>query len=598
MNAQIDARGHAEIIDVGGPVLHARTEDRFALNESVRVGPQRLMGEVLRLDGDQITVQVFEDTTGLKPGDSVEGSGQSLSVLLGPGLLGGIFDGLLRPLTDTDAAFIEPGLGDRAAARFNFDPEIESGQKLNGGAAIGRIVSDSIIDERCLCPTHIGGDVIDVIAAGSYSSDEVICRIRDADGNEHALTMQHRWPVRQPRPVRQRLPGNTPLITGQRIVDSLFPIARGGRAALPGGFGTGKTILQQSIAKWCDADVIIYVGCGERGNEMAEVLREFPELTDPRTGRRLSERSVIIANTSNMPVAAREASIYAGVTVAEYFRDQGLDVAMLADSTSRWAEALREISGRLGELPAEAGYPAYLGSRKAEFYERAGHVENLAGSTGSVTLIGAVSPPGGDFSEPVTLYTQRNVRCFWPLDRDRARARFYPAIHPLNAYSEDAEQLGGWWRTQGAPRWHEYRRRLLELLEAQVQLERMARIVGKDTLPASQRLTLLNAELANEAFLRQSAMSDIDAYCSPTRQLAMLDTLMRFIDQAEAALNRGAAIEAIQGLPVLRRLRRMGEEIGNDAVEQLETLRSSIDAALAKLGTEQKQTSEEAEHGE
>jgi len=410
-----------------------------------------------------------------------------------------------------------------------------------------------------------------------------VLRLRQADGAERALTLIQRWPVRAPRPAAERLPTDTPLITGQRILDSLFPVARGGRAALPGGFGTGKTILQQAVAKWCDADVIIYVGCGERGNEMAEVLREFPELEDPRTGRRLSERSVIIANTSNMPVAAREASIYTGVTVAEYFRDMGLDVAMLADSTSRWAEALREISGRLGELPAEAGYPAYLGSRKAEFYERAGRVRTLAGDTGSVTLIGAVSPPGGDFSEPVTLYTQRNVRCFWPLDRERARARFYPAIHPLNAYSEDAEALGAWWREQGSPRWHEFRRRLLELLESQVQLERMARIVGKDTLPASQRLTLLNAELANDAFLRQSAMSDTDAYCAPARQIAMLRTLMRFVERAEAALEGGASIDDIQSLPLLRRLRRMGEEIGNDRVERFEPLRGEIDEALAKL---------------
>ncbi|MDT8438609.1 MAG: V-type ATP synthase subunit A, partial [Wenzhouxiangellaceae bacterium] len=472
MTTDSNHRGRAEIIEVGGPVLRARVTGRFTLNESVRVGHQRLMGEVLRLADDEITVQVFEDTTGLRPGDPVEGSGQPLSVLLGPGLLGGIFDGLLRPLTGTDAAFIEPGLGDRRPEGFDFESEVKVGDRLDGGASLGRIKSDGVIAEHCLLPINVAGEVIEIVDAGEYAADAVIARLRDDDGAEHAVSMQQRWPVRQPRPVRERLPGDTPLITGQRIIDSLFPVARGGRAALPGGFGTGKTILQQSIAKWCDADVIIYVGCGERGNEMAEVLRTFPELSDPRTGRHLSERSVIIANTSNMPVAAREASIYTGVTVAEYFRDQGLDVAMLADSTSRWAEALREISGRLGELPAEAGYPAYLGSRKAEFYERAGRVENLAGSQGSVTLIGAVSPPGGDFSEPVTLYTQRNVRCFWPLDRDRARARFYPAIHPLNAYSEDAEELGRWWREQGAPRWHEHRRRLLELLEAQVQLER------------------------------------------------------------------------------------------------------------------------------
>ena len=586
----------ARIFELGGPVLRARAEGAFRLNEAVAVGRNRLIGEVLRLDGDEITVQVFEDTTGLKPGDPVEGSGLPLAVELGPGLLGGIFDGLLRPLTGTTEAFVAPGMQPREDRSFAFEPRLKIGDQLEAGQAFGRIVDDGLIEVLCLAAPGLSGELLEIAPAGEYSRDASIGRLRDADGVEHRLELVQRWPVRTPRPARRRLPGDTPLITGQRIIDSLFPVARGGRAALPGGFGTGKTILQQSVAKWCDADVIIYVGCGERGNEMAEVLREFPQLEDPRTGRPLSERSVIIANTSNMPVAAREASIYTGVTVAEYFRDMGLDVAMLADSTSRWAEALREISGRLGELPAEAGYPAYLGSRKAEFYERAGRVETLSGQTGSVTLIGAVSPPGGDFSEPVTLYTQRNVRCFWPLDRERARARFYPAIHPLNAYSEDAEALGAWWREQGSPRWHEFRRKMLELLQAQVQLERMARIVGKDTLPATQRLALLNAELANEAFLRQSAMSDTDAYCSPERQIAMLRTLMRFIDRAEAALAEGASIEAIQSLPVLRRLRRMGEEIGNERIAAFDALQADLDAALD--GLERKRADDEARETE
>ena len=586
MSATNPAARHAataRIFEVGGPVLRARAEGAFRLNEAVSVGHDRLIGEVSRLDGDEITVQVFEDTTGLKLGDPVEGSGLALAVDLGPGLLGGIFDGLLRPLTGTDAAFIAPGMSLREERRFPFEPLLKPGDRLESGQAFGRICDDRLVSVRCLLAPGLSGELLEIAALGDYPRDATVGRLRDKDGLEHPLQLVQRWPVRTPRPARRRLPGDTPLITGQRILDSLFPVARGSRAALPGGFGTGKTILQQSIAKWCDADVIIYVGCGERGNEMAEVLREFPELEDPRTGRRLSERSVIIANTSNMPVAAREASIYTGVTVAEYFRDMGLDVAMLADSTSRWAEALREISGRLGELPAEAGYPAYLGSRKAEFYERAGRVETLSGDTGSVTLIGAVSPPGGDFSEPVTLYTQRNVRCFWPLDRNRARARFYPAINPLTAYSEDAEALGAWWREQGVPRWHEFRRKLLELLESQVQLERMARIVGKDTLPARQRLALLNAELAGDAFLRQSAMSKTDAYCSPARQIAMLHTLILFVERAEAALAEGAAIEAIQSLPLLRRLRRMGEEIANDRTEEFALLQADIEAALAGL---------------
>ena len=583
----------ARIVQVGGPVLRAETDGIFRSNEAVEVGHQRLIGEVLRLDGNQIVVQVFEETAGLKPGDPVTGTGRPLSVRLGPGLLGGIFDGLLRPLTGSDESFIEPGFTVTAAGRIPFTPVVEKGDALTQGQAFGKVVRDGRPDLLCMVAPGVSGTVETIAQAGDVGETDTVCGLAGEDGQTHELSCSQIWPVRDPRPARQRLPANSPLITGQRIMDTLFPVARGGRAALPGGFGTGKTILQQSVAKWCDADIIIYVGCGERGNEMAEVLREFPELEDPRTGRPLSERSVIIANTSNMPVAAREASIYTGVTVAEYFRDMGFDVAMLADSTSRWAEALREISGRLGELPAEAGYPAYLGSRKAEFYERAGRTEALSGAVGSVTLIGAVSPPGGDFSEPVTLYTQRNVRCFWPLDRERARARFYPAIHPLQAYSEDADELGQWWREQGYPEWDGHRRRLLELLGEQVQLERMARIVGKDTLPAPQQLALLNAELANEAFLRQSAMSDVDAFCTPERQIAMMRTLMRFIDRSHSALEGGMSVAEIAGLPLLRRVRRMGEEIGNDEVERFEKLQADIDAALASSGAVESGTGSE-----
>jgi V/A-type H+/Na+-transporting ATPase subunit A len=584
MSPSSNGGASARIVEVGGPVLRAESGGVFRSNEAVEVGHQRLIGEVLRLDGSQIVVQVFEETAGLKPGDPVAGTGRPLSVRLGPGLLGGIFDGLLRPLTGSEAAFIEPGFAVAASGKIPFEPTVRSGQQLALGQAFGKVVREHRPDLLCMVPPAISGKVVRIAPAGEVGEDETVCELESDEGEQHALSPSQIWPVRDPRPVRRRLSASGPLITGQRIMDTLFPVARGGRAALPGGFGTGKTILQQSVAKWCDADIIIYVGCGERGNEMAEVLREFPELEDPRTGRPLSERSVIIANTSNMPVAAREASIYTGVTVAEYFRDMGFDVAMLADSTSRWAEALREISGRLGELPAEAGYPAYLGSRKAEFYERAGRCEALSGAVGSVTLIGAVSPPGGDFSEPVTLYTQRNVRCFWPLDRERARARFYPAIHPLQAYSEDADELGQWWREQGYPEWDRDRRRLLELLGEQVQLERMARIVGKDTLPAAQQLALLNAELANEAFLRQSAMSDTDAFCTPQRQIAMMRTLMRFIDRSQTALEAGMEVAEIAGLPLLRRIRRMGEEIGNDEVDRFEKLQAGIDAQLGASG--------------
>jgi V/A-type H+-transporting ATPase subunit A len=375
------------------------------------------------------------------------------------------------------------------------------------------------------------------------------------------------------------------MITGQRIMDTLFPVARGGRAAIPGGFGTGKTILQEALAKWCDADVIVYVGCGERGNERAEVLDEFPGLDDPRSGRPLMERTVIIANTSNMPVAAREASIYSAITVAEYFRDQGLHVALMADSTSRWAEALREISGRLGELPGEAGYPAYLSSRLAEFYERAARAQTLSGKEGSVTIIGAISPPAGDFSEPVTMHTRRYVRTFWALDRDRAQARFYPAIHPLRSYSEDAAQLARWWQIQGNADWRPSRKQILTLLEQQERLERMARIVGKDALPEAQQLTLLCAELINDGYLRQSAFSPVDRFCSPARQTAMLRILMRFIELAGEALDADISPEQIVELPILRRLQRLGEELGEDQIDSIEKLWHSLETEFESLET-------------
>jgi V/A-type H+-transporting ATPase subunit A len=380
--------------------------------------------------------------------------------------------------------------------------------------------------QSILVPPGFGGRIESVEPEGEYPEDEPIAVLVGVDGTQQQVAMRHAWPVRTPRPVANRLPASAPMITGQRILDTLFPVARGGRAALPGGFGTGKTVLQEALAKWCDADVIVYVGCGERGNEMAEVLDEFPKLEDPRTGRPLAERTVIIANTSNMPVAAREASIYTAISVAEYFRDQGLHVALMADSTSRWAEALREVSGRLGELPGEAGYPAYLSSRLAEFYERAARVTTLDGKEGSVTIIGAVSPPAGDFSEPVTLHTKRYVRCFWALDRQRAQARFYPAIHPLQSYSADADALAAWWKLSGNPDWITQRQRVLALLEQQSHLERMARIVGRDALPAQQQLKLLCADLVNEGFLRQSSFSKVDRYCSPQRQAAMISVLL------------------------------------------------------------------------
>ncbi len=555
-----------------GPVLHARvTQGEFRLGDAIEVGGQSHPGEVIRLKGDELVGEVYEDTTGLRPGDAVHGPGGPLSVRLGPGLLGHIFDGLLRPLDKT-----------AGGGQIAFRPLVKSGDMLKHGAPIGEFPGGGV-KQLCLLPPDIGGTVDTIVSEGSYAPDALVCTIRVAADIKHQIGFFHLWPVREARPVAERLPADEPMITGQRILDTLFPVARGGQAAIPGGFGTGKTVLQETLAKWCDADVIVYVGCGERGNEMAEVLHEFPQLIDPRSGRGLMERTIIIANTSNMPVAAREASIYTAVTVGEYFRDQGLNVALMADSTSRWAEALREVSGRLGELPGEAGYPAYLGSRLAEFYERAAKVKTLSGAAGSLTIIGAVSPPAGDFSEPVTANTKRYVRAFWGLDRERAQARFFPAINPLQSYSEHAQRFAAWWTMRGNSEWHAHREQLLKLLERQADLERMARIVGKDALPPAQQLTLLCAELVNEAFLRQSAFSEVDRYCSPQRQTAMLKLILRFIALAEDALANGVPPQRIAELDALRRLQRMGEEIGENEQEKFSDLAESVEAAMASL---------------
>jgi V/A-type H+/Na+-transporting ATPase subunit A len=566
---------------VGGPVLRARVEGPFHVFEALAIGDRRLLGEVIQLRDEEIVAQVYEDTTGLEPGMVVEGRGHPLSVTLGPGLLGGIYDGLLRPLTGTADFEIQPGMDVKRAQRFPVEFTVAAGEVLEAGSIFGS--ARSVRDEPLLVPPGARGRVDWVATPGEYDAHATLLILVGADGKRHELSMQHDWPVRKPRPVQERRPAHAPMITGQRILDTLFPVARGGRAALPGGFGTGKTVLQEALAKWCDADVIVYVGCGERGNEMAEVLDEFPKLDDPRTGRPLAERTVIIANTSNMPVAAREASIYTAITVAEYFRDQGLNVALMADSTSRWAEALREVSGRLGELPGEAGYPAYLSSRLAEFYERAARVTTLNGREGSVTIIGAISPPAGDFSEPVTLHTKRYVRCFWALDRQRAQARFYPAIHPLQSYGSDPQALADWWQHAGNPDWLTQRQRVLALLEAQSQLERMARIVGRDALPAQQQLKLLCADLFNEGFLRQSSFSPVDRFCSPTRQVAMLSVLLHFMDHAEAAVAAGLAPARLAALPMLRTLQRLGEEFGEDDLLRLRQLPRQIDYEIDQL---------------
>jgi V/A-type H+-transporting ATPase subunit A len=574
----------ARIHWISGPVLRARADGAFVLREAIRVGPAGLLGEVIRLNGDEIVAQVYEDTTGLRPGIEVTGTGALLGIHVGPGLLGHIFDGLLRPLT--------PPL----STRFGFDPTVNQGMTVSPGAVFAHLSVPKGRAQRALVPPDIGGTVTWIASPGEYADHEIVLRLRTDGGTECAVSLRHFWPVRTPRPALRRLAADEPLVTGQRVLDSLFPVALGGKGAIPGGFGTGKTILLEALAKGCNADVIVYLGCGERGNEMASVLEEFPLLEDPRTGRSLMERTVIIANTSNMPVAAREASIYSAVTVAEYFRDQGLHVALMADSTSRWAEALREVSGRFGELPGEGGYPTYLSSRLADFYERAAKVTTLAGDTGSVTLLGSISPPSGDFSEPVTSHSKRYVRSFWALDAKRAQARFYPAVNPLQSYSEDALDVADWWlerysavptararAASGANEWLELRRRFLTLLDEQARLERMARIIGKDALPARQRLTLLCAELINEAFLRQSAFSPIDRYCGPDRQAGMMRLLVHFVELAEAAAATGVTPERIAALEVLRPLTRMGEDIAENQIEAMSALEKQLDQAFTSL---------------
>jgi len=567
----------ARITWIGGPVLRAHTSGAFRMREAVSVGEAGLLGEVVRIDGDEIVAQVYEDTTGLAPGAPVTGSGDLFGIRLGPGLLGNIYDGLLRPLTG------------EVPREFDFVPSVAAGSRIGGGAVFG-----SAGAQACLVPPDVEGEVLTVAGAGRYRDDAPVLSVRTPAGAVREVALAHFWPVRRPRPVRERLPSDEPLVTGQRILDSVFPVALGGKAAIPGGFGTGKTVLLETLAKACSADVIVYLGCGERGNEMAGVLAELPQLDDPRSGRPLMERTVIIANTSNMPVAAREASIYSAVTVAEYFRDQGLNVALMADSTSRWAEALREISARLGELPGESGYPPYLASRLADFYERAARVRTLGGALGSVTLLGSVSPPSGDLSEPVTSHTRRYVRSFWALDTRRAHARFYPAIDPLGSYSEDAGELAGWWGKvyAGLPRevrspasgpneWVELRRRLLTLLQEHARLERMARIIGKDALPPRQQLTLFCAELANEALLRQSAFSEKDLLCGPQRQGLMLRIVSRFVELAHGALDAGAGLTRITSLGCVRRLQRMKDEIGDAELERLVELAARMESEFA-----------------
>ncbi|MBN1246009.1 MAG: V-type ATP synthase subunit A [Anaerolineae bacterium] len=576
-----------DLIWVNGPVVRARGSSRIRMYEVVQVGPEHLVGEVIGLDHQEITIQVYEETSGLRPGTAVYGTGALLSVELGPGLVSSIFDGIQRPLPVMErrsGAFIGRGIQLTPLYRkqsWRFTPLAHEGTELSGGAILGEVPETPLVTHRVMVPPAVSGRLSWLAPEGTYTLEDVIAIITD-DRGEHRLTMLQQWPVRTPRPYRNRLRPTELLVTGQRVLDTFFPLAKGGTAAIPGGFGAGKTVLQHQVAKWSNADVIIYVGCGERGNEMSDVLRQFPELRDPASGRPLMERTILIANTSNMPVAAREASIYTGVTLAEYYRDMGYDVAMMADSTSRWAEALREISGRLEEMPAEEGFPAYLPARLAEFYERAGRVTTLGGARGSVSLIGAVSPPGGDFSEPVTQHTRRFVRCFWALDKDLASERHFPAINWLRSYSQYVDELSAWWSDHLAPEWHELRARALDLLQREDHLRQIVQLIGADALPDDQRLVLETARLLREGLLQQSALDDIDTYTTIGKQVGMLKLILAFHDHGSRLIGKGCPITLVRDLPVVERIVRIKQTVPNDATGQADSgALDAIDQALS-----------------
>lgn len=573
---------------INGPVVRAQGSRHVNMLELVEVGEERLVGEVIGLKGDNITIQVYEETSGMHPGAPVYTTGLPLSVELGPGLLRSIFDGVQRPLPlieGESGSFIGRGMHLdplQRNDRWNFTPLLKVGDEVTGGMVLGTVPETEAFEHRIMVPPNMKGTLSWIAPEKMYTISEPIARIKTADGEKEVAMLQY-WPVRRARPYRARSGKGQPLITGQRVLDTFFPLAKGGTAAIPGAFGSGKTVTQHSIAKWADAQVVVYIGCGERGNEMTEVLQEFPHLIDPRSGRPLMERTVLIANTSNMPVAAREASIYTGITIAEYYRDMGYHVALMADSTSRWAEALREISGRLEELPAEEGYPAYLADRLAEFYERAGAVETLSGYSGSVSVIGAVSPPGGDFSEPVTQHTKRFIRCFWALDKSLASARHFPSINWLDSYSEYMEGVASWWQEQVGQDWYGMRSQAMGILSEESRLSQIVKLVGSDTLPDEQRLILETARLLREGFLQQSSFDAVDSFSTVQKQIRMLGLILYFHQRAGRVIKRGAPIGLIHDLPVVNTLIRMKTAVTNDELNKFDDIQNDINTQIEKL---------------
>lgn len=585
----MDAKHTGKIYGINGPVIYLKGRTGFKMSEMVYVGEERLVGEVISLDKDRTTIQVYEETSGLKPGEIVEGTGDAVSVILAPGIINNIFDGIERPLEKiaqaSNGAFITRGVSvDSLDLDKLWDTHmtVAEGDALQGGAIIAEVPETHAIVHKCMVPPDVEGIVVSVVPDGQYHINDTLVVIETTEGERKELSMMQKWPIRVPRPVHHRYSARVPLVTGQRVMDTMFPLAKGGTAAIPGGFGTGKTMSQHQIAKWSDADIIVYIGCGERGNEMTDVLNEFPELKDPKTGHSLMQRTVLIANTSDMPVAAREASIYTGITIAEYFRDMGYSVALMADSTSRWAEALREMSGRLQEMPGEEGYPAYLGSRLAQFYERAGMVKTLGseGRTGALSVIGAVSPPGGDISEPVSQATLRIVKVFWGLDSSLAYKRHFPAINWLTSYSLYVDNMGKWFEENVNEKFMVDRQKMMTLLQEEAELDEIVKMVGMDALSAGDRLKMEAARSIREDFLHQNSFHDVDTYTPLHKQFLMMELIMAFYEESAQALAGGASIRNILNMPIREKIGRFKYVLPENVDEEYEKISRELDKEL------------------
>ena len=571
------------IYGINGPVIYLKGNTGFKMSEMVYVGQENLVGEVISLKKDATTVQVFEETSGLKPGETVTASGDAISVTLGPGILDNIFDGIQRPLSviaEQSGKYISRGMQVSSLDTeklWDVHMTITEGMEVYGGTIIAEVPETASIVHKSMVPPNLHGTIKSVVSDGKYNITQTLAVLTLEDGTEYPLKLAQKWPIRIPRPTSKRYPASKPLVTGQRILDTLFPIAKGGTAAVPGGFGTGKTMTQHQIAKWSDADIIIYIGCGERGNEMTQVLEDFSKLHDPKTGNALMARTSLIANTSNMPVAAREASIYTGITMAEYYRDMGYDVAIMADSTSRWAEALRELSGRLEEMPAEEGFPAYLASRLSAFYERAGMMQNLNGTEGSVSIIGAVSPQGGDFSEPVTQNTKRFVRCFWGLDKSLAYARHFPAIHWLTSYSEYLGDLSYWYSEHVSPKFVDYRNRIMAILNSESSLMEIVKLIGSDVLPDDQKLTLEIARVVRLGFLQQNAFHPDDTCVSLEKQFKMMEIILYLYKKCRALINMGMPVSVLKQENIFEKIISIKYDVPNDRLDMMADYKKAVD---------------------